>query len=123
MIPCVPAGPLVIEAVPLPGARLADIPPGPLRADMVPGIENALLAIANSVRAASGPRNATILQPNEILSAAPGTALMGNSRVWWLRIVGGAVRVNGRGVALGRGRRPDRAVRPGLDRSGTGLHH
>ena len=99
-LPCIPSGPLAIEAVALPGATLGDVPPGPLDAGMVPGIDAALLAIANSVRALSGPRNATVLQPDQIMSAAAGTALMGNSQVWWLRILGGAVRVNGRGVGL-----------------------
>lgn len=103
VVPSVPAGPLAIEAVALPGAALREIPPGPLDASLVAGIDTALLAIANSVRARSGPRNAMILQPNQILSAAAGTALMGNSQVWWLRIVGGAVRVNGQAVTLGQG--------------------
>src|SRR5579863_5773650 len=98
VIPQVPAGPLAIEVVALPGATLRDLPAGPLDAGLVPGIDGALLAIADSVRALSGPRNATLLQPHQILSAAPGTALRGNSQVWWLRIVGGAVRVNGHGL-------------------------
>jgi NHLM bacteriocin system ABC transporter ATP-binding protein len=98
-VPKVPAGPLVIEAVALPGATLRAIPEGPLDAGLVPGIDKALLAIADSVRALSGPRNATLLQPDQIVSAAAGTALRGNSQVWWLRILGGAVRVNGRGLA------------------------
>ena len=98
VIPHVPAGSLTIEAVALPGASLRDLPAGPLDPDLVPGIDEALLAIADSVRALRGPRNATILPPNQILSAAPGTALRGNSQVWWLRIVGGAVRVNGSGL-------------------------
>jgi NHLM bacteriocin system ABC transporter ATP-binding protein len=101
VLPPIPAGPLAIEVVALPGTTLRDIPAGPLDPGLVAGIDTALLAIANSVRALSGPRNAMILQPSQILSAAPGTALMGNSRVWWLRILGGAVRVNGRGVGLG----------------------
>ena len=99
VVPRVPAGPLAIEAVALPGATLRDIPKGPLDASLVPGIDNALLAIADSVRALSGPRNATVLQPDQIVSATAGTALRGNSQVWWLRILGGTVRVNGRGLA------------------------
>ena len=99
VVPQVPAGPLAIEAVALPGATLLDIPEGPLDAGSVSGIDEVLLAIADSVRALSGPRNAMVLQPNQILSAAAGTALRGNSQVWWLRILGGAVRVNGRGLA------------------------
>jgi NHLM bacteriocin system ABC transporter ATP-binding protein len=94
-----PAEPLAIEAVALPGATLSDVPEGPLDAGLVRGIDAALLAIADSVRALSGPRNATLLQPNQMLSAAPGTALRGNSQVWWLRILGGEVRVNGRDLA------------------------
>src|SRR5579859_3420196 len=97
VVPQVPAGPLAIEAVALPGAALRGIPEGPLDAGLVPGIDKTLLAVADSVRALSGPRNATLLQPDQIVSAAAGTALRGNSQVWWLRIVGGAVRVNGRG--------------------------
>ena len=103
VVPAIPAGPLAIEVVVLPGAALSDVPPGPLDASLVAGIDTALLAIANSVRARSGPRNATVLQPNQILSAAAGTALMGNSQVSWLRTVGGAIRVNGRPVGRGRG--------------------
>jgi len=98
VIPQVPAGPLAIEAVALPGATLRDLPAGPLDASLTAGIDSALLAIADSVRALRGPRNATLLQPNQIVSAAPGTALRGNSQVWWLRILGGAVRVNGHGL-------------------------
>jgi NHLM bacteriocin system ABC transporter ATP-binding protein len=98
VIPRVPAGPLAIEVVALPGATLLDLPAGPLDAGLTAGIDSALLAIADSVRALSGPRNATLLPPHQILSAAPGTALRGNSQVWWLRIVGGAVRVNGHGL-------------------------
>jgi hypothetical protein len=105
VVPPVPAGPLAIEVVALPGAMLGDVPPGPLNASLVDGIDTALLAIANSVRARSGPRNATVLQPHQIVSAAAGTALMGNAHVWWLRTVGGAIRVNGRPV----GRGPDDA--------------
>jgi NHLM bacteriocin system ABC transporter ATP-binding protein len=101
IIPCLPDGPLAIEAVPLPGTTLSHVPPGPLAAGQVPGVDTALLAIANSVRARGAPRDATVLQPHQILSAAPGTTLMGNSTVCWLRIVGGTVRVNGRGVTLG----------------------
>jgi NHLM bacteriocin system ABC transporter ATP-binding protein len=103
VVPQVPAGPLAIEAIALPGATLRDIPAGPLDAGLVPGIDKALLAIADSVRALSGPRNATVLQPDQIMSAAAGTALRGNSQVWWLRILGGAVRINGRGLARDRG--------------------
>jgi NHLM bacteriocin system ABC transporter ATP-binding protein len=98
VIPRVLGGPLAIEAVALPGATLHDLPAGPLDPGLVAGIDSALLAIADSVRALSGPRNATLLPPGQILSAAPGTALRGNSQVWWLRIVGGAVRVNGHGL-------------------------
>jgi NHLM bacteriocin system ABC transporter ATP-binding protein len=98
VVPRVPAGPLTIEAVALPGATLHDLPEGPLNAGLVVGIDNALLAIADSVRALSGPRKAMLLQPDQIVSAAAGTALRGNSQVWWLRILGGAVRVNGRGL-------------------------
>jgi NHLM bacteriocin system ABC transporter ATP-binding protein len=105
VVPPVPAGPLAIEVVALPGTMLGDVPPGPLNASLVDGIDTALLAIANSVRARSGPRNATVLQPHQIVSAAAGTALMGNAHVWWLRTVGGAIRVNGRPV----GRGPDDA--------------
>jgi NHLM bacteriocin system ABC transporter ATP-binding protein len=101
IIPALPDGPLAIEAVPLPGTTLRHVPPGPLAAGQVPAVDTALLAIANSVRATGAPRDATILAPHQILSAAPGTTLMGNSSVWWLRIVGGAVRINGRGVAPG----------------------
>jgi NHLM bacteriocin system ABC transporter ATP-binding protein len=99
VIPQVPAEPLAIEAVALPGAALREIPDGPLDAGTVSGIDKALLAIADSVRALSGPRNAMLLQPDQIMSVAAGTALRGNSQVWWLRILGGAVRVNGRGLA------------------------
>ena len=98
VVPRVSDGPLAIEAVALPGATLREIPEGPLDAGLVPGIDQALLAIADSVRALSGPRKAMLLQPDQILSVAAGTALRGNSQVWWLRIVGGAVRVNGRGL-------------------------
>ena len=98
VVPRVSDGPLAIEAVALPGATLREIPEGPLDAGLVPGIDQALLAIADSVRALSGPRKAMLLQPDQILSVAAGTALRGNSQVWWLRIVGGAVRVNGRGI-------------------------
>ncbi|MGH3249938.1 MAG: hypothetical protein ACRDOI_27585, partial [Trebonia sp.] len=101
IIPCLPGGPLAIEAVPLPGTTLSTVPPGPLAAGQVSAVDTALLAIADSVRAAGAPRDATILQPHQIMSAAPGTTLIGNSKVWWLRIVGGAVRVNGRSVSLG----------------------
>jgi NHLM bacteriocin system ABC transporter ATP-binding protein len=103
VVPPVPAGPLAIEVAALPGTVLGDVPPGPLHASLVAGIDTALLAIANSVRARSGPRNATVLQPHQILSAAAGTALMGNAHVWWLRAVGGAIRVNGRAVGRGPG--------------------
>jgi NHLM bacteriocin system ABC transporter ATP-binding protein len=99
VIPQVPAGPLVIEAVALPGATLRDIPEGPPDAGLARGIDAALLAIADSVRALSGPRNAMLVQPGQILSAAAGTALRGNAQVWWLRILGGAVRVNGTSLA------------------------
>ncbi len=98
VVPRVPAGPLAIEVVALPGATLLRIPEGALAEGLVPGIDMALLAIADSVRALSGPRKATILQPDQIVSAAAGTALRGNSQVWWLRILGGAVRVNGRSL-------------------------
>jgi hypothetical protein len=101
VVPPIPDGPLAIEVAALPGAVLGDVPPGPLNASLVAGIDTALLAIANSVRARSGPRNATVLQPHQILSAAAGTALMGNAHVWWLRTVGGAIRVNGRAVDRG----------------------
>jgi NHLM bacteriocin system ABC transporter ATP-binding protein len=115
VVPAIPAGPLAIEVVALPGAALSDVPPGPPDAGLIAGIDTALLAIANSVRARSGPRNATVLQPNQFVSAAAGTALMGNSHVWWLRVVGGAVRVNGRSVMLGQGGGGDLIVLSGRD--------
>ena len=73
VVPRVPAGPLAIEAVALPGATLREIPEGAPDAGLVPGIDKALLAIGNSVRALSGPRNAMLLQPDQILlvAAAP----------------------------------------------------
>jgi NHLM bacteriocin system ABC transporter ATP-binding protein len=114
VIPQVPAGPLAIEAVALPGATLRDLTTGPLNAGLTSGIDSALLAIADSVRTLSGPRNATLLQPNQILSAAPGTALRGNSQVWWLRILGGAVRVNGHGLVRDLGN-DDMVVLSGRD--------
>src|SRR5579863_1785787 len=70
VVPRVPAGSLAIEAVALPGATLRELPDGPLEAGMVPGIDQALLAIADSVRALSGPRKAMLLQPDQILSVA-----------------------------------------------------
>ncbi len=124
VIPPVPAGPLAIEAVALPGATLRDVPRG--TAGREPGRRGSTRRCWPS-RTRSGPAAARAtrrcLQPHQILSAAAGTALMGNSQVWWLRIVGGAVRVNGRGLGGTGRRRPDRAVRPGLDRGGAGLHH
>jgi NHLM bacteriocin system ABC transporter ATP-binding protein len=101
VIPRIPAGSLTIEAVALPGATLTALPGGPLDADLVPGIDAALLAIADSVRASHGPRSARELQPREVLSAAAGTALRGYAQVCWLRIIGGAVAVNGRGIPQG----------------------
>ncbi|MGH3260863.1 MAG: hypothetical protein ACRDNS_02595, partial [Trebonia sp.] len=80
VIPCLPAGTLAIEAVPLPGATLSVVPPGPLTAGQVPAVDATLLAIADSVRAVGAPRDATIVQPHQILSAAPGATLMGSSR-------------------------------------------
>src|SRR5882724_10113452 len=85
VIPKIPAGPLAIEAVTLPGATLTALPDGSLDAGLVPGIDAALLAIADSVRAKHGPRNARELQPHEVLSAAAGTALRGYAQVCWLR--------------------------------------
>jgi NHLM bacteriocin system ABC transporter ATP-binding protein len=101
IIPALPCGLLAIEAVPLPGAVLRPVPAGPLAAGQVPAVDTALLAIANSVRAKGAPRDATIVRPHQILSAVPGTTLVGHSTVTWLRVVGGTVRVNGRDVSLG----------------------
>src|ERR1700743_1790322 len=62
IIPPLPDGPLAIEAVPLPGSTLTIVSPGPLAAAQVPAVDTALLAIADSVRAAGAPHGATILQ-------------------------------------------------------------
>jgi hypothetical protein len=76
VVPQVPAGPLAIEAVALPGATLCGIPDGPLDASFVPGIDKALLAIADSVRALSGPRNATVVQPDQAIRKSGGCAYL-----------------------------------------------
>jgi NHLM bacteriocin system ABC transporter ATP-binding protein len=60
-------------------------------------VDLALLATADAVRRGQPPREASTLQPGQIVSVPEGGALTGAAGVWWLRSLGGCLRRNGGG--------------------------
>ena len=106
--------------VPLPGGRLDGLPEGRLRivedglrdaepdadpgaadpanvlaAAVADGLDAALLAMADALRADQAPRDAGAMRPAQISSLAANGTMVGSGGVCWLRTVGGQVRRNG----------------------------
>jgi NHLM bacteriocin system ABC transporter ATP-binding protein len=103
-------------AVPLPGSTLRGVTDTRLRlleraaaatgaragavaaaAGLAAGLDQALVLLADAVRAGQGPRDAAAVHPDELVSLAAGGALTSTGAVCWLRTTGGPLSRNGGG--------------------------
>ena len=102
IIPALPDGPLAIEAVPFPARRCSHVPPGPLDGEPGSGGRHGPAGHRQLGTGHGRParRHGPAATPDPV--RRPGHRLDGQlDGVWWLRILGGTVRVNGRSVSLG----------------------
>ncbi|WP_432842724.1 ATP-binding cassette domain-containing protein [Dactylosporangium sp. CA-092794] len=110
----IPAGSLVPDVVapadwqfvlvPLPGARLYEVPlepdgPEDATGAVIAALERMLMAVADAVRTGQGPREAVVLHQHQSLALAAGSAVTGNHRLCWVRVLGARLRRNGGGPA------------------------